>query len=102
MAWIKPRRLLRAPESRVTALAEGHARLEIDGLVCGVCANRVKASLSRLDGVSAVACDLESGTAIVRLHRPVPEDALNAAVQRAAIAQPLRRAIERAARAVGL
>ncbi|MXX31506.1 MAG: heavy-metal-associated domain-containing protein [Chloroflexi bacterium] len=102
MAWIKPRRMLRAPDSTVTALDADGAELQIDGLFCAVCANRVTASLSRLDGVKSASCDLESAIATVRLSGAVDEEALRQAVFDAAYAKPLRRAAERAARAVGL
>ena len=102
MAWIKPRRLLRAPDSSVTSLDNQAATLQIDGLFCGVCASRVTASLSRLEAVESAACDLQSASATVKLSRPVDEDELRQAVFDAAYAMPLRRAAERAARAVGL
>ena len=102
MAWIKPRRMLRAPDSSVTSLDDDGATLQIDGLFCGVCANRVTNSLSQLDAVDSATCDLESATATVQLNGPVDEDELRQAVLDAAYAKPLRRAAERAARAVGL
>ena len=102
MAWIKPSRLLRAPDSSVTALDARSATLRIDGLFCGVCANRVANSLSRLDGVESASCDLESATATVRLTESIDHEDLEQAVLDAAYAMPLRRAAERAARAVGL
>ena len=102
MPWIKPHRLLRAPDSRVTALDEQGATLQIEGLFCGVCANRVTNSLNQLDAVESASCDLESAQATVRLASPVDEHELRQAVLDAAYAKPLRRAAERAARAVGL
>ncbi len=102
MPWIKPHRLLRAPDSRVTALDEPGATLQIEGLFCGVCANRVTNSLTQLDGVESASCDLESAQATVQLTGPVDEHELRQAVLDAAYAKPLRRAAERAARAVGL
>ena len=102
MAWLKPRRLLRAPDSSVTALDDDGATLQIEGLFCGVCANRVTNSLNRLDSVESAACDLDSATATVRLSAPVDEEELRQAVLEAAYAKPLRRAAERTARAVGL
>lgn len=102
MPWIKPRRMLRAPDSSVTWLDDNGATLQIDGLFCAVCANRVTNSLNRLDGVESANCDLESATATVRLSAPVDEDELRQAILDAAYAKPLRRAAERAARAVGL
>jgi len=94
--------MLRAPDSSVTALDDTGATLQIDGLFCGVCANRVTASLNRLDAVESATCDLESATATVRLNGHVDEQELRQAVLDAAWAKPLRRAAERAARAVGL
>jgi len=102
MAWIKPRRLLRAPDSSVTSLSDQEATLQIEGLFCGVCANRVSNSLNQLDAVESASCDLESATASVQLSGPVDEHELRQAVLDAAYAKPLRRTAERAARAVGL
>lgn len=102
MPWIKPRRMLRAPDSVVTSLDEQSATLEIQGLFCGVCANRVTNSLKQLDAVEFASCDLESATATVQLSGPVDELELRQAVFDAAYAKPLRRAAERAAKAVGL
>ena len=102
MPWIKPHRLLRAPDSRVTALDEQGATLQIEGLFCGVCASRVTNSLNQLDAVESASCDLESAQATVMLIGPVDEHELRQAVLDAAYAKPLRRAAERAARAVGL
>ena len=102
MAWIKPRRLLRAPDSSVTSIDAEAATLQVEGLFCGVCANRVANSLSQLDVVQSASCDLQNATATVQLSAPVDEAALRQAVFDAAYAKPLRRAAERAARAVGL
>ena len=102
MAWIKPRRLLRAPDSSVTSIDAEVATLQIEGLFCGVCANRVANSLSQLDAVQSASCELDSATATVQLNGPIDEGELRQAVFDAAYAKPLRRAAERAARAVGL
>ena len=75
--------------------------MQIEGLFCAVCANRVTASLSRVEGVQSASCDLESAMATVQLSGPVDEAELRQAVFDAAYAKPLRRAAERAARAVG-
>ena len=101
MAWIKPRRMLRAPDSRVIAINDREATIEIDGLFCVVCASRVTASLRKTGGVTSATCDLESATASVQLDGAVDEEALREAVLQAAVAQPIRRAVERAARALG-
>ena len=102
MAWIKPRRMLRAPDARVTTQDADSATLEIEGLFCGVCANRVTASLNSLAEVESATCDLTSATATVKLNSEVDAEELRMAVIRAAYALPLRRAAERAARALGL
>ncbi len=102
MAWIKPSRLLTAPDSHVTALDDQRATLEIQGLFCGICANRVSDSLANLKGVESASCNLETAQAEVQLSSSVDEAALRQAVLDAAIAQPLRLAVERAVRAVGL
>ena len=94
--------MLRAPDSSVTSMDAEGATLQIEGLFCAVCANRVTNSLSQLDAVASASCDLESATATVRLSGPVGEDELRQAVFDAAYAKPLRRAAERTARAVGL
>lgn len=86
----------------MVSLDEKQATLQIEGLFCGVCANRVTASLRRLEGVESAACDLETASATVRFTTPVEEAALRQAVLDAATAKPLRRAAERAARAVGM
>jgi copper chaperone CopZ len=71
-------------------------------MVCGICAKRVTAALNNLDEVESASCDLERAKAEVVLNAPVDEAVLRQAVLDAAIAQPLRLATERAARAVGL
>lgn len=101
MPWFIPRRLLRAPDSRVTDIDDQAATLEIAGLFCAVCANRVSNSLRKVDGVSSASCDLKSATATVQLSRPVSDEALRQAVLDAATAKPIRRAVERAARLIG-
>lgn len=102
MAWIKPRRMLKAPDARLAAIDGQQATLEIEGLFCKVCANRVTNSLNQLDAVESATCDLESATASVQLKSDVSEEELRAAVIRAAAAMPARRAAERVATALGL
>ncbi len=99
---IRPKRLLRAPDSSVVSHEDAAATLQVAGLFCGVCATRVEDSLSQLDGVETAACDLDSAMVSVTLSRPVSDGELQRAVIDAAAAMPLRRAAERAARAVGL
>ena len=95
MFKLKPLRMLIAPRARVTLQGDDSATVEIDGLVCSLCASRVAAALGKVDGVEAARCDLETGSAEVQLSRPVDSSALAAAVVRAAIAMPIRHAIER-------
>lgn len=99
---MRPKRLLRAPDSTVVSNEDAAATLQVAGLFCGVCASRVEDSLSRLDGVETAACDLDSAIVSVTLSQPVADAELQRAVIDAAAAMPLRRAAERAARAVGL
>jgi len=52
----------------------------VDGMTCGGCANNVADELKRLDGVSDVDVDLTSGVVSVTSDRPMPADAVAAAV----------------------
>ncbi len=94
--------MLKAPDARLAGLEGRQATLEIEGLFCKVCANRVTNSLSQLDAVESASCDLETATATVHLKNEVSEEELRAAVVRAAYALPARRAAERVADALGL
>lgn len=96
------RRLFTVPSARVVEHSETAATLQIDGLVCSICANRVSASLRALDGVAGAECSLDSGIATVTLTgRPPAPQTLARAVESAAILTPVRRllaAIARSAR----
>ncbi len=76
--------------------------LHVQGLVCTLCARRVAASLNQLDGVEAASCDLDSGSAAVRLSSDLDAATLRAAVVRAAVAMPLRRMVARLAGGAGI
>ena len=92
MSVLIPRRLFTVPKARVVEQSETAATLEIDGLVCSICANRVRSSLRALDGVADAACSLNSGTATVTLTDPALDAAtLARAVESVAILTPVRR-----------
>ncbi|ADZ69199.1 heavy metal translocating P-type ATPase [Polymorphum gilvum] len=69
-------------DAAVTPLA-GQVTLAIDGLHCGSCVRKVEAALNRVDGVGSVAVDRSNARAEIALTRPVPTDALIAAVEAA-------------------
>lgn len=56
-------------------------RLEIDGLVCALCAGRVRAALAGLPGVTSARVDLATGTAVVRACIPLSPQSVQEAVQ---------------------
>ena len=55
----------------------------VAGMTCGHCVAAVTGELERLDGVTDVAVDLESGTATVTSDRPLDDAAVKAAVDEA-------------------
>jgi copper chaperone CopZ len=60
--------------------------LRVNGLTCGHCVKAVTEELSAVDGVTTVEVDLVAGgTSSVTVHSdaPVPDDALQAAVDEA-------------------
>lgn len=94
------RRLLTNPTTHIESVEGDVTRLRVDGLVCSsVCAVRTKQALRRLDGVRRVSVDFDSGIATIE---GVPHDAATyeRAVTAAVAGKPVRRAIERIARAV--
>lgn len=92
MAVLIPRRLFTVPKARVIERNDTSATLQIDGLVCSICANRVRSSLRRLDGVAGADCNLNSGRATVTLTDPKLDPAiLSGAVESVAILTPVRR-----------
>jgi copper chaperone CopZ len=94
-------RLLRNPTTSVESIDGDVTRLRIDGLVCdSVCAARTRRGLLALEGVERVSVDLDSGIATITGARQAPE-AYERAVTSQVAGKPLRRLIERAARALG-
>ena len=60
----------------------GHTRLQIDGLTCEHCKNRVENALNRLEGVSAKV-NLKKKTAVVSMEKEVEDMQLQKAVEQA-------------------
>ena len=56
---------------------------EVKGMTCGHCAQSVTQEVSKLEGVSDVAVDLESGRVAVTTTAPLADDAVRAAVDEA-------------------
>lgn len=88
--------LERAP---IGAAAPARATIAVRGLLCSICAARVRASLQALPGVQAATCSLATQQATVQFD-PARCDPgrLEQAVRDAALALPLRRLIAAAAR----
>ena len=55
----------------------------VQGMTCGHCVQAVKSEVSRIDGVSAVDVELESGRVTVESQQPVDREALRVAVEEA-------------------
>ncbi len=103
MSVLIPRRLFTVPAARVVGRTETTATLAVDGLVCSICARRVRDSLRLLDGVAEAECSLDSGMATVRLTDPeLAPERLTGAVESAAILTPVRRLLAAAARRMRL
>ncbi|WP_193075113.1 heavy metal translocating P-type ATPase [Pseudomonas sp. FME51] len=62
--------------------------LPIEGMSCASCVGRVEAALGKVEGVSAVAVNLATERADVRLTRPVDRTALVQAVEKAGYSVP--------------
>ena len=104
---LRPANLLVAPEGRTIALerapigaeAPARATIAVRGLLCSICAARVRASLRALPGVQTAACSLATQQATVQFDSARCDPGrLEQAVREAAIALPLRRLIAAAAR----
>ena len=98
---LRPRNLWTAPAAKVHSTAQHagatqEAVVEVQGLLCHLCARRVRRFLQAVPGVEVASCDLQSQQAIMRydVHRCTPAD-LEHAVVGAAIAMPLRRLLAR-------
>ena len=57
--------------------------LKVEGMMCPHCEARVQKALSEIEGVAAVVCSHEEGTATVTLSKEVPDAALREAVEAA-------------------
>ena len=92
---LHPRRLLSAPRLRISAKGEDASELEIEGLVCGVCATRTARALRTVPGVRRASVDLECGTARIEHEGDAPNLArLAEALDGAVVARPWRLRIE--------
>lgn len=95
---IRPSQLLIAPRARLLSESADEVRLVVDGLVCSICAGRVRSALVRRPGVESATCSLETGEAAVRLAPGAPQPSDWTAVVEAEVILPrLRRWIARAA-----
>jgi copper chaperone CopZ len=94
------RRLFYRPRAVVTAREGEVATLRIEGLVCDLCAARARRGLLSLPGVRGATVDLESGTALVRSAAPLPEGALERAVESTVLFPRLRRLLDGVRRAL--
>ena len=100
MKWsalhIHPSRLRTAPAVRVLERGEDCTTFAIDGLVCGLCADRTRDALTGVDGVRGVRVDLERGVAVVEHEGDVPGlTTLQGALDRVVVARPLRKLLDR-------
>ena len=55
----------------------------VTGMTCGHCVRSVKGELGKLDGVTDVAVDLETGTVSVTSGNELDRDAIEAAIDEA-------------------
>ena len=55
----------------------------VKGMTCGHCVNAVSTELANVDGVSAVAVDLETGTVTVTSHDPLDVESVRFALDEA-------------------
>ena len=99
---IHPSRLWTAPEirtiERILDGSPGCTTFAIDGLVCGLCADRTRDALTGVGGVHGVQVDLERGVAVVEHEGDAPGlAALQGALDRAVVARPLRKLLDRLA-----
>lgn len=86
-------RIRHAP--RVEGISED-GRLELRGVVCGVCAARTESALRSVEGVEAVTVDLAGSRATVRLSPGAQVDvpALQRALEGVVVGMSIRRRIE--------
>jgi copper chaperone CopZ len=100
---VRLKNLLVTPSGKTLASDARGLLVRVDGLACdAVCARRVKTSLARLPGVSRVEYRPDDDSFLLVGTGEVPESAVNRAVQRAAVAMPVRRLIGRLTRKRGV
>ncbi len=88
------RRLAVNPTTHIEAQSSETTRLKVEGLVCDtVCAARTGTALRKLDGVTSVHVDLDSGIATIE-GTPHDAAAYESAVTGAVAGKPVRRLIE--------
>lgn len=58
-------------------------KLDVSGMMCGSCENKVKTSLQKVEGVKSADVDWNAGTAVVMLNKEVKDEALVKAVKNA-------------------
>jgi copper chaperone CopZ len=87
------RRLFRFPSASVVSSNNTASVIAVDGLVCDVCASRVRRSLGRVPEVRSAEVDLETGIVTVSHDRTVSTRQLTHAAERPVILRPLRRAL---------
>jgi copper ion binding protein len=59
------------------------ATFSVTGMTCGHCVAAVQDEVTKVDGVTGVDVELATGTVIVASVRPLPDDAVAAAVEEA-------------------
>jgi mercuric reductase len=64
-------------------VAKSNIELGIEGMTCLDCSRHIAQALTRVQGVTSADVDYRGGRAHVRVERPVPAEALVAAVERA-------------------
>ncbi len=93
-------RLLVNPTTRVLSRDGDVTRVKVEGLVCDrACAARTREGLSRIEGVTDVRVDLDSGVATV-IGPPASDQDYERAVTSMVAGRSVRRAIERIANAL--
>ena len=98
---IRPRKLFSYPRVTLRRLERPDggatlAELSVDGLVCDVCATRVRRALADLPGATAAEVDLDSGAASVTFAgQAASEEALARAVEGQVLLRPARRWLSR-------
>lgn len=97
---IKPGRLFQRPQARIV---REHAPdpwpsrvwVEIDGMVCDICARRVRKGLESLDGVLQAEVDLDMGGAVLITSGKVTDEELARAIKGKVILSWARDALSR-------